>query len=144
MGMTMIWLILVAVMLLIEIFTMGLTTIWFSFGAALAAIVSGVGGPVYVQILVFCVGAVGTMLLIRPYAVKVQNRTRTKTNVDELTGQEVTTLEKIDNRRETGLVRIHGVEWMARSVDDSVIEKGENVIIESVSGVKLMVRKKED
>lgn len=142
--MTMIWLIIVAVMLLIEIFTMGLTTIWFSFGAALAAIVSGFGGPVYAQILVFCIGAVATMLLVRPYAVKVQNRTRTKTNVEELAGQEVTVLETIDNRSQKGLVRIHGVEWMARSVDGSVIEEGENVIIESVSGVKLMVRKKED
>ena len=35
MTMTVLWLIVEAVMLVIEIFTMGLTTIWFSIGACL-------------------------------------------------------------------------------------------------------------
>ena len=38
MTMTVLWLIVVAVMLVIEIFTMGLTTIWFSIGAVAAAV----------------------------------------------------------------------------------------------------------
>lgn len=40
MTMTVLWLIVVAVMLVIEIFTMGLTTIWFSIGAVAAAVAS--------------------------------------------------------------------------------------------------------
>ena len=45
---TIFWLILVAVMLVVEIFTMGLTTIWFSLGAVAAAIAAGLGAPLWV------------------------------------------------------------------------------------------------
>lgn len=40
-----IWLILLAVLLVIEIITLGLTTIWFAGGALVAFLVSIVGGP---------------------------------------------------------------------------------------------------
>lgn len=38
---TIFWLVLVAIMLVIEIFTLGLTTIWFSLGGVAAAIAAG-------------------------------------------------------------------------------------------------------
>lgn len=144
MGMTMFWLILIAVTLVIEIFTMGLTTIWFTFGSIVAVIATAAGAPVYVQIALFCISAVASMLLVRPYAVRAQNKSKVKTNVDALIGQEFVVYEAIDNRKETGLVRVHGVEWMARSTDGTRIEKDEIVVVTSVSGVKLMVNKKED
>lgn len=143
-GMTILWLALIAVTLVIEIFTMGLTTIWFSFGGIVAAIASGAGAPLYLQFTLFCVSSLASMLLVRPYALRMQRKGKEKTNVDELIGKEFPVYETIDNRRESGLIRIHGIEWMARSVDGSVIEKEENVIVESISGVKLMVRKAEN
>lgn len=141
MTFTIFWLIVVAVMLVLEIFSMGLTTIWFSIGAVVSAIASACGASLVLQIALFCVVSVAVMLLVRPFAVKVLNANREKTNVDELAGQKVTVLETIDNRKETGRVMLRQVEWMARSTDDTVIEAGETVIIESVAGVKLMVKK---
>ena len=47
--MTILWLAIVAVMLIIEIFTLGLTTIWFSLGAISAAIAAGRGAPLWIQ-----------------------------------------------------------------------------------------------
>ena len=46
----------------------------------------------------------------------------------------------IDNAKGSGTVRLRGVEWMARSVDDTVIEEGKVVTVQSVSGVKLLVK----
>lgn len=137
---TIFWLIVVAVMLVCEIFSMGLTTIWFSIGAVVSAIASAFGAPLWLQITLFCVVSVVVMLLVRPFAMKVLDKNRTKTNVDALAGQRVTVLETIDNQKETGRVMLNGVEWMARSTDNTVIEAGEIVEIESVSGVKLMVK----
>lgn len=57
-----IWLILLAVLLVIEIITLGLTTIWFAGGALVAFLVSIVGGPLWLQILLFI--AVSVVLLI--------------------------------------------------------------------------------
>ena len=99
--MTIFWLIVVAVMLVVEIFTMGLTTIWFSLGAVVSAIASACGAPLWLQIVLFCVVSVVIMLLVRPFAVKVMDKNRTRTNVDELVGQQVVVIETIDNQKET-------------------------------------------
>ncbi|MCI5731215.1 MAG: NfeD family protein [Eubacterium sp.] len=138
---TIFWLILVAVMLVVEIFTMGLTTIWFSLGAVAAAIAAGLGAPLWVQILLFTVVSVVIMILVRPFALKVMDRNRTKTNIDEVIGQQAEVIEPIDNQKEQGKVRFRGVEWMARSVDGSTVAAGDVVTVEEVSGVKLLVKK---
>ena len=80
------------------------------------------------------------MVLVRPFAVKVLDKSRVKTNIDELPGQKAEVIETIDNAKGSGTVRLRGVEWMARSVDDTVIEEGKVVTIQSVSGVKLLVK----
>ena len=72
--------------------------------------------------------------------VKVLDKSRAKTNIDELPGQKAEVIETIDNAKGSGTVRLRGVEWMARSVDDTVIEEGKVVTIQSVSGVKLLVK----
>lgn len=140
MSMTVFWLILVAVMLLIEIPTMGLTTIWFCLGSVAAAIVSAVQGPLWLQIVIFTVVSIATMLFIRPWAMKHFNQNRTKTNVDELIGKEVVVIEAIDNLTGKGQVMVNGVEWMARSEDDTPIAKDAVVVVQRVSGVKLFVK----
>jgi membrane protein implicated in regulation of membrane protease activity len=118
-----------------------LTTIWFSLGAVAAAIASGLGASLWVQILLFSVVSVGIMLLVRPFAVKIMNRNRTRTNIEEVIGEKAEVIEAIDNQKERGRARLRGVEWMARSVDASVIAEGTVVTVESVSGVKLLVKK---
>lgn len=135
------WLALVAVMLIIEIFTLGLTTIWFSLGALVAAIVAGVDAPLWIQILLFSVVSVVIMILVRPFAMKVMDKDRTKTNIEDVIGGQAEVIEEINNQKERGRVRFRGVEWMARSFDAEGIAAGEMVTIEAVSGVKLIVKK---
>ena len=139
--MTIFWLAVVAVMLVIEIFTMGLTTIWFSMGAVASSIAAAMGASLWIQILLFSVVSVLIMLLVRPFAMKVMDKNRTKTNIEEVIGERAKVIELIDNEKEQGKVQFRGVEWMARSVDESKISVGEVVIVEAVSGVKLMVKK---
>lgn len=136
-----IWLIIVAVMLVIEIFTMGLTTIWFSIGAVAAAIAAGFGAPLWLQVVLFAVVSMIVMFLVRPFAMRVVNKERTKTNIDAVIGEQALVEEAIDNQKEQGKVILRGVEWMARSADNSRIPEGEIVQIEEVSGVKLVVKR---
>ena len=48
------WLALFVILLIIEIITVGLTTIWFAGGSMAALIVAAVGGPVWLQVI-FCI-----------------------------------------------------------------------------------------
>lgn len=48
------WLIALVLSIVIEIATLGLTTIWFAGGALLAVIAAALGLPLVVQIVLFC------------------------------------------------------------------------------------------
>ena len=75
---TIFWLVLVAIMLVIEIFTLGLTTIWFSLGGVAAAIAAGLNSPLWLQIVLFAGVSVVVMGLVRPFAVKVLDKSRAR------------------------------------------------------------------
>lgn len=136
------WLILMAVMIAIEIITLGLSTIWFAIGALAAYIAALFGADVAVQVVVFLVVSLAALFFTRPVAVRFfNNKDREKTNVDSVIGSAAKVIEKIDNFNAKGRVMLNGMEWMARSVDGSEIEAGETVVIKEVSGVKLMCEK---
>ena len=73
---TMGWLILFIILLMIEIFTMGLTTIWFAGGALLALLMAFIGFGLPVQIVVFVLASGVLLIMTRPVAVKYFNTER--------------------------------------------------------------------
>ena len=84
---TMGWLIIFIVLIVIELLTMGLTTIWFAGGALAALLMSVLGFGMPVQVVVFIIVSVLLLVLTRPIAVKYFNQNRQKTNVESLIGQ---------------------------------------------------------
>lgn len=138
------WLVLFVVLLVIEIFTMGLTTVWFAGGSILAFILAYVGFGLPVQIIVFLLSSIILLVLTRPLAVKFFNKERQKTNAESLIGQKAVVLEKIDTLHGTGRAEVNGMEWAAKTDESSeIIEVGEVVVIEGIQGVKLIVKKEE-
>ena len=81
------WLAVLAVLLVIEIATLGLTTIWFAGGALIAFLVSLAGGPLWLQITLFLIVSVVLLLFTRPLALKYMNKGVEKTNVDSIPGK---------------------------------------------------------
>lgn len=136
----MVWLGILILMVIIEIITLGLTTIWFAGGALVAFIASFLGAGVPVQITLFIVVSFLLLIGTRPFAVKYFNRERVKTNVDTLIGETGIVVSDIDNLHATGAVQVNGQEWTARAKEDVLIEKGKKVRIEEINGVKLIVK----
>ena len=136
------WLIIMAVMIVLEIISMGLTTIWFAFGALAAYIVSLFCSKLLVQIIVFLVVSIAALVSTRPVAVRFFNeQKRVRTNADRVIGKKAKVIEEIDNEHATGRVVVEGQEWMARSENDEIIGLDERVMIKEISGVKLIVEK---
>ena len=138
-SMSVMWLILLGVLLLIEVATMGLTTIWFAGGAFLAFLTAAAGGPAWLQIAVFLVISLVLLIFTRPFAVKYMNTKVSKTNVDSVIGEKAIVTKAIDNLKGEGQARIQGLEWSARSADNSNIAQGAVVKVLAVEGVKLIV-----
>ncbi len=142
---TIVWLGIFVILLIIEILTMGLTTIWFA-GGALAAFGAGViGFGLVVQVVVFVVVSVLLLVLTRPLAVKYFNQERQKTNAESLIGQQALVIEDIDTLQSAGRVEVNGQEWSAKTDEpDGKIEKNKIVVIDGIQGVKLIVRDREE
>ena len=135
-----VWLVILAVMIVLEIFSLGLTTIWFGIGAIGAAIVSWMGYGIWVQLIVFAVLSVIAMAVFRPLAVKYLNKDKEKTNIDGVVGEVVVVTKEINNEMAAGEVQLNGMSWTARSQDGRVIPEAERVTVVSVQGVKLIVK----
>ena len=130
------WLAAVVVLLVIEIATLGLTTIWFAGGALIAGIAAVTGAGSIVQFVIF-------LIVTRPVAVKYLNVNRTRTNAESLIGKEAVVTQTVENLKNQGQVIVGGIEWTARTGDnETVIEKDTVVEIERIEGVKLIVKKK--
>ena len=139
---TIYWLAIFVILLIIEIVTMGLTTIWFAAGALFAFLTALLGLN---QILVFLVVSILLLVLTRPIAVKYFNQERQKTNAESLIGQQALVLEDIDTLQSAGLVEVRGQEWSAKTDEpNGRIAKNKVVVIEGIQGVKLIVREKEE
>ena len=136
------WLVVFILLILIELATMGLTTIWFAGGAVAGFVASMLGANVVIQAAAFFAVSIMLLFFTRPFAVRYINSNKTKTNVDGLIGQEALVLEEINNIRETGCARLEGKEWTARSMNDTVIPKDTVVTVERIEGVKLIVKAK--
>lgn len=133
------WLIIMAVLILFEIATLGLTTIWFAFGALAAFIASLFGANIIIQIAVFFLVSLITLIFTRPVALRFFNNDRIKTNAESLIGEKARVIERIDNINASGRVMLNGQEWMARSDGNDIIEAGCTVTVNNISGVKLIV-----
>lgn len=137
------WLVVIVVMAIIEIITLGLTTIWFAGGALVAFIACLFGAELPVQIVLFIAVSVLLLAFTRPFAVKFINKGKIATNAESLIGKNAIVLEEIDNLKAQGVATVNGQEWTARSVEDTVIAKDAVVEIVEIKGVKLMVKAKE-
>ena len=140
-----IWLVILVVMVVVEMLTMGLTTIWFAGGALIGAILALFHAPVTAQIIIALVISLALMFFTRPVAMKYFNKDRVKTNVESLIGHTAVVIGEIDNIKAQGRVNVGGQEWSARSFNDSVKIGTETVVeIIEVSGVKLIVKPVEE
>ena len=136
------WLIIFVIALVVEIATMGLTSIWFAGGALIAWMFAKIGFGTVVQIVVFIIASLLLLIVTRPIAVKYFNAKIERTNVEGVIGQTGLVTETIDNIRGTGVVVINGLEWSARA--EQVIPTDTVVVVKEVQGVKVIVEIKED
>lgn len=140
---TFIWLALFAAFIIIEALTVQLVTVWFAVGAFCSFVASFLTESLPVQLLIFIAVSAIALLVTRPLVRRLTSSKKLPTNADMYIGEEGLSLEKIDNIAATGLVKVKGSLWTARSFDDSlVIEKNTPVVVEKIEGVKLIVRPK--
>ena len=140
-NMSFIWLSIVIVLSILELITTQLVSIWFVIAGIVTLVVSLFIDSIPIQIAIFVVLTVLLLIVTKPMVRKIMDFKKTSTNSDKNIGRKAFVTTEINNKEETGEVKIDSMFWSARSVDDTVIPKNSEVIIENIKGVKLIVKK---
>ena len=137
-----IWILIAVIFAVIEGFTMGLTTIWFTVGGVGACIVALAGGPLILQVIVFLAVSVILLYFTRPLAEKRLRIGHEKNNIDLIIGSYALVTEDIIPFH-TGQVKLNGQIWTAVAKDNhETFIQGEEVRVTKIEGVKLIVERK--
>ncbi len=135
------WILVAVGAFLIEIFTIGnLICIWFTIGACLAIPFAIAQVAEVWQYIIFFVGSIGSMLLIRPLAQNYLRGNTIATNSDRLIGL-TTALTKEISSSSWGETKIGGMVWSCTTADNTAIAKDTIVKIIAIDGAKLIVKK---
>ncbi|MGC9377561.1 NfeD family protein [Streptomyces sp. MH13] len=108
-------------------------------GAVAAAVASGFGADVVVQVLVFVVASVALIAVVRPIAARHRSqRPQLATGTDALKGRQAVVLERTDSSG--GRIKLAGEVWSARALDTGrVYETGEEVDVVDIEGATAII-----
>lgn len=138
--MTETWLIFFIILVIIELITINLVTIWFAFGALVTSLVSLYTTDTVILLAVFTLVSLLLLLITKPVVKKLKVKKIVATNLDQVIGKTGIVTEFIAKDK-IGEVKVLGKRWSAYS--DREISKDKKVKILSISGVKLKVEEKE-
>jgi membrane protein implicated in regulation of membrane protease activity len=136
-----IWLAIFVLAIVVESLSADLTSIWFAFGSIIALIISFIPGVAWwVQLIIFLVISILTLLCLRPLAKRLLKRNIVSSNIDEMAGKKGIMIKGYDELNR-GEVKINDVIWTAINADESkAIPQGTKVVVVAVNGNKLIVR----
>ncbi len=133
------WIVLAIVAIICELLSLSFFLLSIGFGAIAAGILNYYNFDPVQQVIAFIVITILFVIISRPLAKHLtKNSSKKKATTDRFLGKKGVTIENI-NPKSSGRIRIYGEEW--RAISDQDIQKGEEVIVQNVSGVKLVVKK---
>ncbi len=134
------WIVLIIVFAVVEMITVGLTSIWFAGGALAALLVCVLGLGIGWQIAVFTVVSAVLLIFTRPWALKYFKPKLVKTNYETAIGKNVCLTEDVDNIKGTGTAVLNGQEWTARAYEEGkIFPAGMIVTVKEIRGVTMYV-----
>lgn len=132
------WLIIFIVLIITELLTINLVTIWFAFGTLLALVVEVSFSNIVLDIITFVITSFLLIILTKPIIGRLKVKKVEATNLDMVINKIGIVTEDI-NQDKIVEVKVLGKRWSAYS--NTELKKDEKVKILSIDGVKLKVEK---
>ena len=135
------WIILAGIFFIIEMATIGFLVFWFGIGALIAMVFSFFTSNIAIQTTVFILSSTILLFFTRPFVNKFTKKdVEVQTNVYSIIGKRGIVVKDIDPIRGKGQIQVGTEIWSAKSFDDRKIEKGLEVEIIEIDGVKAVVK----
>jgi inner membrane protein len=135
------WLVIGILLVLAELATPGgFFVIFFGFAAIIVGVLSGFGmaGPIWMQLLLFSVLSVVSLLLFRTRLLRTIQHDPQAPQVDSLVG-EIGLLEGAIAPGQIGRIEVRGAAWSARNATSSELTRGMRCRVVRVDGLMLEV-----
>ena len=137
-----VWTTVIVAAVVAEVLIPGLVAIWFVPGGIVSLVLSLFSVDLWVQVLVFLLLSIAFLLCSRFIFRKLITKPSVKTNIDAVIGEKCVVTERVENLAGCGQVKVKGMEWSARTIDESeTLSVGDVVTVVAVEGVKLIVRR---
>ncbi len=137
--MTYLWIALAVIMIIAEITTVQLVSVWFVLGALCAAVATIFTDSVLIQLVIFVSVSLGSLLITRPLVKKLKAKIRpTATNANRLIGEIGVMLGDVSFATEVGQVKVKGEIWSVKT-DNPPLKEGDTVRVLAIDGAKLIV-----
>ena len=135
------WIILSGLFFVIEMATIGFLVFWFGIGALVAMVVSLFTSNIAIQTAVFVFSSTLLLFFTRPFVNKFTKKdNEIQTNAYSIIGKRGIVIKEIDPISGKGQVKIGTEVWSAKSSDNKKIEKGLEVEVLEIDGVKAIVK----
>ena len=135
------WVILSGIFFIIEMATVGFLVFWFGIGALIAMIFSFFTTNIAIQTTVFMLSSTILLFFTRPFVDKLTKKdNEIQTNAYYIIGKKGIVTKDIIPIEGKGQVKIGTEIWSAKSADDVKIEKGIEIEVIEIDGVKAVVR----
>lgn len=142
MAMWKLWVIAAGLFLILESITTGFLVFWFSIGSVFAMIVSFFTDNIIIQASTFIITSTILIFATRKLANCFLKNNKPN-NVNSSVGKLAKVTVDIIPMENQGQIKIGGETWSAISEDEEAkIEKGTEVIVTKITGVKAVVRPK--
>ena len=138
------WVGILIICLVVEAFTMVLTTIWPAIASLPLIFIAKTGLPFKWQLLIFVLLTLVLVIFTRPFAVKKLKIGKDKTNVNDMEGQEVLVTKAILQFQKGEAKSKNGVLWTVTSSDGTEIPENTICIITKVQGNTLEIKQKQN
>ena len=135
------WLIIIILLIIVEVMTINLTTIWFVISGLFALLLSFFTDNFFIQFFVFTIGGIVLLIVTRPILKNIIKEKKESTNLDRVIGMTGIVTEKI-KQNATGEVKVDGKRWTAFANQN--IDTNSTVKVLEIDGVKLKVEKVEE
>ncbi len=140
-----IWLGATVLLFILEAVTVNLVSVWFALGSLAALIASLLGAKLWLQIVVFFIVTILTLIATRPLVKKYFNKKdHEPTNADAVIGRICVVTQDVDNLSSSGQASCMGSTWTVRSKNGEIIKEGSKAKVLSIEGVKLIIEEVPD
>lgn len=135
-----IWVLIALLLLAVEAASTTMHIGVFAIGAVVVAILAalGVGGPLWLQLVIFSVTSVVALVFVRPYIV-AKLKMNQPNQVDTMIGEQAIATDDIDVSG-IGKAEMRGTTWNARNVGSTPVARGQRCVVERVEGLVLHIK----